>query len=316
MNEKVTPDERFGVDAEFEARVDKLVADRLKDTKSRPIDATPSSKRQSGWLLEWRGHSGVYFSPGWRKGDKWEWITTNHDEAVRFAREEDANRTKSMFRMVNSTFFQGPEWVATEHVWMDALAVETRALQTERDCYCLLLSNLVRRLDEIHDDPRYKAVWESFMLHGGRYTEPTYTEQLEAARAYLQRAESAEKPELLHSQILEWASRIERAYGELPSDRFPGPPTNIVEEMRNAVKASAPQKTTSPCGCDSPHADYCRRGDLMTICGCECHGKATVYETCSRCGGSGLGLNMAGEPDECPQCKGNAVCAQNGTVKP
>ncbi len=39
----------------------------------------------------------------------------------------------------------------------------------------------------------------------------------------------------------------------------------------------------------------------------------TALQKCSRCDGSGLALNMAGEPDECPQCKGNAVCAQNGS---
>jgi DnaJ-class molecular chaperone len=30
-------------------------------------------------------------------------------------------------------------------------------------------------------------------------------------------------------------------------------------------------------------------------------------EKCSRCDGTGLALNMAGEPDECPTCKGNTV---------
>lgn len=63
--------------------------------------------------------------------------------------------------------------------------VETTALQTERDTYCFVLGNLVRKLEAIHEDPRYKAVWESFMLHGGRYTEPTYTTEFEAAQKIL-----------------------------------------------------------------------------------------------------------------------------------
>lgn len=59
------------------------------------------------------------------------------------------------------------------------------ALQIERDVYCLALSRLVRKLEEVHEDPRYKAVWESFMIHGGKYTEPTYTEEFESAKKML-----------------------------------------------------------------------------------------------------------------------------------
>ncbi len=84
------------------------------------------------------------------------------------------------------------------------------ALQTERDVYCLVLGTLVRKLDAVHEDPRYKAVWESFMLHGGRYTEPTYTEELERARAVLNHydeahAQKAEVPQgkiCMHPQCL------------------------------------------------------------------------------------------------------------------
>ena len=32
-----------------------------------------------------------------------------------------------------------------------------------------------------------------------------------------------------------------------------------------------------------------------------------AYETCCQCGGTGLALNMAGEPDKCPECKGDTV---------
>jgi len=31
------------------------------------------------------------------------------------------------------------------------------------------------------------------------------------------------------------------------------------------------------------------------------------YEKCPTCSGSGLALNTAGEPDECPECGGNTV---------
>lgn len=32
-----------------------------------------------------------------------------------------------------------------------------------------------------------------------------------------------------------------------------------------------------------------------------------AYETCSRCNGTGFALNIAGEPDVCPECKGDTV---------
>lgn len=73
--------------------------------------------------------------------------------------------------------------------------VETSALQTERDTYCLVLGTLVRKLEAIHEDPRYKAVWQSFMLHGGQYTEPTYTEELEAAQKILRHFSESGAPQ-------------------------------------------------------------------------------------------------------------------------
>lgn len=47
------------------------------------------------------------------------------------------------------------------------------------------LKKLVEKLEAVHADPRYLAVWQSYMIHGGRYTEPTYTAELEAAKAFL-----------------------------------------------------------------------------------------------------------------------------------
>jgi len=66
-------------------------------------------------------------------------------------------------------------------------------LQAERDVYCFALSKLVRKLEAVHEDPRYKAVWESFMIHGGRYTEPTYTEEFESAQKLLRHFGAAQK---------------------------------------------------------------------------------------------------------------------------
>ena len=47
------------------------------------------------------------------------------------------------------------------------------------------LEALVNRLDVVHADPRYQSVWQLFMIHGGVYTEPTYTNELQNARAAL-----------------------------------------------------------------------------------------------------------------------------------
>ena len=46
------------------------------------------------------------------------------------------------------------------------------------------LAALINRLDEIHDDPAYKAL-ASYMIHGGRYHGPTYVAELARARAAL-----------------------------------------------------------------------------------------------------------------------------------
>lgn len=88
--------------------------------------SNPNNGPKFAWAIERSGHSGIYFSPG-KRGDKWEWTTTAFDEAVRFVTQEDAQRVISMFRTINSTFFQGLEWVATEHGWLEPNAPETPA---------------------------------------------------------------------------------------------------------------------------------------------------------------------------------------------
>lgn len=44
---------------------------------------------------------------------------------------------------------------------------------------------LLNRLDAVHNDPRYESVWQMYWIHGGVYTEPTYTAELDDLRAAL-----------------------------------------------------------------------------------------------------------------------------------
>lgn len=48
------------------------------------------------------------------------------------------------------------------------------------------LDNLVSRLELIGENEQYKAVWVLHAAHGGKYTGPTYTAELAAARAVLE----------------------------------------------------------------------------------------------------------------------------------
>lgn len=47
------------------------------------------------------------------------------------------------------------------------------------------LRALVEKLDIVAADSRYEAVWVSYMVHGGRYSGPTYSAELEAAKLLL-----------------------------------------------------------------------------------------------------------------------------------
>jgi hypothetical protein len=44
--------------------------------------------------------------------------------------------------------------------------------------------------------------------------------------------------------------------------------------------------------------------------------RAEDYERCSTCNGTGLALNMAGEPDECSECKGDTVVPREPPASP
>lgn len=46
-------------------------------------------------------------------------------------------------------------------------------------------NELLDRLDAVHADERYKSVWISYMIHGGKYTEPTYKFAMDRLRAAL-----------------------------------------------------------------------------------------------------------------------------------
>jgi hypothetical protein len=56
-------------------------------------------------------------------------------------------------------------------------------MRCQRDQLADALRGLVDRLDDVHIDPAYKAVWEIHQLHAGPYAGPTYVADLEKARA-------------------------------------------------------------------------------------------------------------------------------------
>lgn len=42
--------------------------------------------------------------------------------------------------------------------------------------------DLIRKMDAIHDDPKYRAVWENAQLRQGPYSGPKYADELQALR--------------------------------------------------------------------------------------------------------------------------------------
>lgn len=48
---------------------------------------------------------------------------------------------------------------------------------------------LVARLESIHNDPHYMAVWESYAIHGGNYSNgPKYDKELESLKTAIDAA--------------------------------------------------------------------------------------------------------------------------------
>jgi len=68
---------------------------------------------------------------------------------------------------------------------LDFYMKEVAATHKAQDRLRATLDRLVKRLDEIHDNPAYKSVWTINQLHCGEYKGPTYTDELDAARRAL-----------------------------------------------------------------------------------------------------------------------------------
>lgn len=48
-----------------------------------------------------------------------------------------------------------------------------------------VLRTLVDKLEAVHADPRYAAVWTLYAVHGGHYTEPKYEQEFNDAKKAL-----------------------------------------------------------------------------------------------------------------------------------
>lgn len=76
----------------------------------------------------------------------------------------------------------------------DAMAV---AAQRNRNARLLDLleaaSELLTKLDEVHENETYKSVWFVNQLHTGPYTGPTYTEEFEKLRTTIREFVEAEQ---------------------------------------------------------------------------------------------------------------------------
>lgn len=48
-----------------------------------------------------------------------------------------------------------------------------------------VLRNLVSKLEHVHADPEFIGVWTINQLHNGKYTGPTYVDELKEAKALL-----------------------------------------------------------------------------------------------------------------------------------
>lgn len=46
-------------------------------------------------------------------------------------------------------------------------------------------ARLLKQLEAVHADPRFEAVWTMYALHGGHYTGPFYTRELDDLRSAL-----------------------------------------------------------------------------------------------------------------------------------
>ena len=51
---------------------------------------------------------------------------------------------------------------------------------------------LVAKLDAVHADPKYRAVWTNAEIHGMRYSGPRYDDELESLREVLEISQAIE----------------------------------------------------------------------------------------------------------------------------
>ena len=69
------------------------------------------------------------------------------------------------------------KWV----MWQDV-----KALTVENERLREIFGALVAKMDLIHEDPKFIAVWQIAQAHYGQYTGPKYEDELNAARAALE----------------------------------------------------------------------------------------------------------------------------------
>jgi hypothetical protein len=74
--------------------------------------------------------------------------------------------------------------VAETHQWADQAETEAQR-QKQRDAALSAAKTLLERLDSIHEDGAYQAVWNIYTVHSGQYKGPTYVEELAALRTTL-----------------------------------------------------------------------------------------------------------------------------------
>ena len=140
---------------------------------------------------DWEQHEGdtdmpeyaVGYNKGWDDGTK-----QARAEVLAACRAVLYERAKK-YRSVGELEMERATIACTEivrNVQRAAKALE-ELLREEREKYSAALSNLVDAIECVHSDPEYKSVWTLHHIHGGKYKGPGYGEELERARAILEK---------------------------------------------------------------------------------------------------------------------------------
>lgn len=45
---------------------------------------------------------------------------------------------------------------------------------------------MIAKLDMMHHDPQYMAVWQNYLIHGGKYSGPNYSQEFKELKAALE----------------------------------------------------------------------------------------------------------------------------------